>query len=124
MIRERKSNRNVLSFGPRFDWRNMVAELRKIYDAAVARRGGTVSVAIMVKELTDKIAINDLRVVLLSTGKDQNRATICRPVLDLSGDVRIGGAPIYTVDNRCPPKGKAQAYRSIKKDPNRIIRKT
>tara|TARA_R110000824_G_scaffold94494_3_gene227914 strand:+ start:708 stop:1856 length:1149 start_codon:yes stop_codon:yes gene_type:complete len=116
MMKERIS-RNVLSFGPRFTWRNMVGLLRQ-------SDKDMVSLAILSKDNTATVNVNDLRVVLLATSKTQNRATVCRPVLDAAGDVRIGGAPIYTVDNRCPPKGKAQAYRSVKKDPNRVINKT
>ena len=112
-----QSRDNVLSFGPRFSWRQNLQDMK-------GRTDELVSMAVMTTEIGDTIPVSDLRVVMLKSGPRVNRGVVCKPYLDDSGDLKIGDDVIYTIDNRCPPKGKAQAYRLHKLDPARVFKKS
>jgi hypothetical protein len=108
----------VLSFGPRFQWRENCKALKRRQDTKV-------SLAVIAPESSDELLdVAELKFILLKSGPKTSRAITCRPYMDDSGDLRLGGEnPLYVTDNRCPPKGKFQAYRSVFRDPNRVFKK-
>lgn len=108
---------NVLSFGPRFSWRQNLQDMK-------SRTDEVVSMAVVVTDISDSVPVDELRIMMLRSGPNVNRGVVCNPYLDDAGDFKIGGEKVlYTIDNRCPPKGKAQAYRLGKVNPDKVYKK-
>jgi hypothetical protein len=70
------------------------------------------------------IDVKDLRIVMLRSGLGYSRAVVCRLWYDVvSHEAQIGNdnGVICRIDNRCPPKGKAQAYRVWDRGPEEVV---